>query len=62
MEEKPRDVFRVFWTDANHPEPQMVLLRFYSKERAYSFAQDLAMASAHHTTIWVEKEPAEGAA
>ena len=52
-----KEVFRVFWTDAKHPEPTMVLLRFRSEFRANLCAEQIAMGSPG-VKVWVEKETA----
>ena len=52
-----KEVFRVFWTDAKHPEPTMVLLRFRSEFRAKLCAENIATASPG-VKVWVEKETA----
>lgn len=51
------DVFRVWWTDANHPEPVMVLLRFYSEFRANLCAEQIAIGSPG-VKVWVATETA----
>lgn len=56
-QEDNREVFRVWWTDAKHPKPVMVKLRFYSRERAESNAQSIAIASPG-VKVWVENETA----
>lgn len=60
-QEGKRETFRVFWIDANHPIPVMVLLRFPSKFRAELFAKEIEEASPG-VKAWVEKETAAPAA
>lgn len=56
-QEGKKEIFRVFWTDANHPEPVMVRLKFYSKFRADLCAAQIVTASPG-VKAWVELEPA----
>lgn len=56
-QEGKTETFRVWWTDANHPIPVMVLLRFYSEFRANLCAEQIAFGSPG-VKVWVEKETA----